>query len=92
MEIFKDFHYMQSFTLNLLRPKINLTTDSESKNDKAQDELNFGICHIEVDRNLMLYLNNETKVTGQWSLKYIKRIKKPIISNYTATEREVEDI
>lgn len=68
----------QSFELlgQLLRPKLILLTEYSSRNDKAQDELDFGICNVDVHRTITIFLSNVTEVTANWTLNYVKFPKK----------------
>ena len=52
----------QSFELlgQLMRPKLMLLTEFSSRNDKAQDELDFGICNVDVRRTITIFLSNIT--------------------------------
>lgn len=76
----------------LLRPKINLLTEKPSKNDKAMDEIDFGICNVDKSRSITVYLSNITDVTAKWSLNYVKFPKKAVVSQYTTTEWERENL
>lgn len=42
----------------LLRPKIVLLTEKESKNDYAMDEMEFGIVNVDKLRTIKVYLSN----------------------------------
>ena len=85
--------HTQKFILHgvLLRPKLVLQTMIKSKNDKGQDELDFGICHIESRREVVIYLSNITEVTANWRIEHMKVPTKPIVSKYTITKSEKED-
>jgi len=60
----------------LLRPKLQLKTETPSKNDKAMDELNFGVVNIAKFRTIKIFLCNQTEVTAKWKLNYVKFPKK----------------
>ena len=77
---------------NLLRPKIDLLTEKQSKNDKAWDELNFGKVHVDKFRTIRVYLTNVTEVSARWSLNYVKFPKKKTIGHKTITEWEEENL
>jgi hypothetical protein len=83
----------QKFFLDgaLLRPKIVLLTETDSKNDYAMDEMSFGVCNVDMFRTIKLYLSNETAVTAKWSLNYVKFPKKSNVSQYTTTKWEEEN-
>ena len=76
----------------LMRPKLMLLTEYSSQNDKAQDELDFGICNVDVHRNITIFLSNITEVNANWSLNYVKFPKKQTISKYTTTAWEEENL
>lgn len=76
----------------LLRPKVVLLTEKPSKNDKAMDELDFGICNVDKSRTIKVYLSNITEVTAKWKLNYITFPKTKIVSQYTTTEWERENL
>lgn len=84
----------QSFELlgQLMRPKLMLLTEYSSRNDKAQDELDFGICNVDVNRTITIFLSNITEVTANWTLNYVKFPKKQTISKYTTTAWEEENL
>jgi hypothetical protein len=84
----------QSFELlgQLMRPKLMLLTEYSSRNDKAQDELDFGICNVDVRRTITIFLSNITEVTANWALNYVKFPKKQTISKYTTTAWEEENL
>jgi len=84
----QDFHLMGQ----LLRPKIVLLTEKMSRNDKAQDELDFGICNVDKSRTITIYLSNITSVTANWTLNYVKFPKKQTVSKYTTTQWEEENL
>ena len=63
-----------------------------SKNDKAQDELDFGVCNVDKARTITIYLSNVTEVTANWQLNYIKFPKKQTVSKYTTTQWEEENL
>ena len=75
-----------------MRPKLNLLTEFSSRNDKAQDELDFGICNVDVHRTITIFLSNITEVTANWMLNYVKFPKKQTISKYTTTAWEEENL
>ena len=58
----------QKFALHgvLLRPKLILLTEKMSKNDKAQDEMEFGICNVDKHRTIKIFLSNITEVSANW--------------------------
>ena len=76
---------------SLLRPKIVLLTEKESKNDYAIDEMTFGVCNVDCFRTIKVYLSNVTDVTAKWSLNYVKFPKKTNVSKYTTTKWEEEN-
>ena len=76
----------------LLRPKIILLTEYSSRNDKAQDELDYGICNVDKTREITIFLSNITEVTANWTLNYVKFPKKQTISKYTTTAWEEENL
>ena len=76
---------------HLMRPKIVLLTENESKNDYAMDEMDFGVCNVDKKRTIKLYLSNITEVTAKWSLNYVKFPKKITVSKYTTTKWEEEN-
>ena len=84
----------QAFELigQLLRPKLMLLTEYSSRNDKAQDELDFGICNVDMKRTITIFLSNVTEVTANWMLNYVKFPKKQTISKYTTTMWEQENL
>mmetsp|Transcript_35776 Transcript_35776/g.47078 ORF Transcript_35776/g.47078 Transcript_35776/m.47078 type:complete len:89 (-) Transcript_35776:791-1057(-) len=69
---------VQAFHLlgQLLRPKLMLLTEYSSRNDKAQDELDFNVCNVDMKRTITIFLSNMTEVTANWSLNYVKFPKK----------------
>lgn len=75
-----------------MRPKLNLLTEYSSRNDKAQDELDFGTCNVDVHRTITIFLSNITEVTANWMLNYVKFPKKQTISKYTTTAWEEENL
>jgi len=85
---------MQSFNIlgQLLRPKLILLTEFSSRNDKAQDELDFGVCNVDMKRTITIFLSNITEVTANWMLNYVKFPKKQTISKYTTTAWEDENL
>ena len=85
---------MQSFNLlgQLLRPKLILLTEFSSRNDKAQDELDFAVCNVDMKRTITIFLSNITEVTANWMLNYVKFPKKQTISKYTTTAWEDENL
>lgn len=56
------------------------------------DELDFGVCNVDKQRTIKVYLSNITEVTAKWSLVYLKFPKKNIVSQYTTTEWERENL
>ena len=84
----------QSFSLvgQLMRPKLMLLTEYSSRNDKAQDELDFGICNVDMKRTITIFLSNVTEVTANWMLNYVKFPKKQTVSKYTTTMWEEENL
>lgn len=76
----------------LLRPKVELLTETPSKNDYAVDEMTFGVCNVDRFRTIRLYLSNATHVTAKWMLNYVKFPKKSAISKYTTTKWEEENL
>lgn len=84
----------QTFELfgQLLRPKLILLTEFSSRNDKAQDELDFGTCNVDVKRTITIFLSNITEPTANWMLNYVKFPKKQTISKYTTTAWEEENL
>lgn len=84
----------QKFSLHglLLRPKIILLTEYYSRNDKGQDELDFKTCNVDRHRTIRVYLSNITEVTANWSLNYVKFPKKTVVSKYTTTVWEEENL
>ena len=75
-----------------MRPKLILLTEFASRNDKAQDELDFGICNVDVKRTITIFLSNITEPTANWKLNYVKFPKKQTISKYTTTAWEEENL
>ena len=75
-----------------MRPKLILLTEYSSRNDKAQDELDFGICNVDMKRTITIFLSNVTEVTANWMLNYVKFPKKQTISKYTTTAWEEENL
>jgi len=69
-----------------------LLTEYSSRNDKAQDELDFGICNVDVKRTITIFLSNITEVTANWMLNYVKFPKKQTVSKYTTTVWEQENL
>lgn len=63
-----------------------------SKNDKAQDEIEFPICNVDRTRRIKIFLSNITEVSANWSLGYVKFPKKQTISKYTTTQWEEENL
>jgi len=64
----------------LLRPKVVLLTEKPSKNDKAMDELDLGICNVDKSRTIKVYLSNVTECNANWKLNYITFPKTKIVS------------
>jgi hypothetical protein len=56
------------------------------------DELDFGICNVDKGRTIKVYLSNVTEVTAKWKLNYITFPKTKIVSQYTTTEWERENL
>ena len=56
----------------LLRPMLVLQTEKPQKNDKAMDELDFGTVNVERSRTIKVFLSNQTDVTANWTLNYVK--------------------
>lgn len=75
-----------------MRPKIELLTENPSKNDKALDELDFGIVNIDKFRTIKVYISNITEVTAKWKLNYVKFPKKSTIGYNTTTPWEIENM
>ena len=75
-----------------MRPRLVLLTEKMSKNDKAQDELDFGICNVDKMRKIFIFLSNVTEVSANWSLSYVKFPKKQTVSKYTTTQWEEENL
>ena len=63
-----------------------------SKNDKAQDEMEFGMCNVDKHRTIKIFLSNITEVSANWTLNYVKFPKKQTISKYTTTQWEEENL
>jgi hypothetical protein len=84
----------QTFKLHgtLLRPKVVLLTEKDSKNDYAMDEMDFGTVNTEKHRTIKVFLSNQTEVTAKWQLNYVKFPKKTTISKYTTTIWEEENL
>jgi len=76
----------------LMRPKLLLLTEFSSRNDKAQDELDFSTCNVDMKRTITIFLSNITVVTANWMLNYVKFPKKATISKYTTTAWEEENL
>lgn len=76
----------------MLRPKVVLLTEKESLNEKAQHELDFGICNVDNYRHMNLFLSNITEVTARWRLNYVNFGKKATIGHNTTTVWEKENI
>lgn len=76
----------------MLRPKLVLLTEKAAKNDKAMDELSFGVCNVDMHRTIKVFLSNITEVTAKWQLNYVKFAKKTTISKYTTTRWENENM
>ena len=76
----------------LLRPKLELLTDKPAKNDKALDELDFGVVNVDKHRTIRVFLTNVTEVTGKWRLNYVAFPKKSTIGYSTTTPWEVENM
>ena len=69
-----------------------LLTEVPSKNDKAQDEIDFGICNVDKFREIRIFLSNPTEVSANWNLNYVKLAKKQTVSKYTTTQWEEENL
>ena len=69
-----------------------LLTEKMSRNDKAQDELDFGICNVDKVRKISIFLSNTTEVSANWKLNYVKFPKKQTVSKYTTTQWEEENL
>jgi len=76
----------------LLRPKVVLLTEKDSKNDYAMDELDFGTVNVDRLRTIKVFLSNQTEVTAKWQLNYVKFPKKNKISDFTTTKWEEENL
>lgn len=74
-----------------MRPRVELLTEVEAKNDYAMDEMDFGVCNVDRHRVIKLYLSNVTPVTAKWALNYVKFPKKTTVSKYTETHWEEEN-
>ena len=84
----------QTFKLmgSLLRPKVVLLTEKDSKNDFAIDEMDFGTVNVDKHRTIKVFLSNQTEVTAKWRLNYVKFPKKATVSKYTTTKWEEENL
>jgi len=76
----------------LLRPKLELLTEKPSKNDKALDELDFGVVNVDKFRTIRVYLSNITEVSAKWKLNYVSFPKKSTIGHSTTTPWEIENM
>ena len=76
----------------LLRPKLELLTEKRSKNDKAMDELDFGIVNVDKFRTIKVFLSNVTEPTARWKLNYVSFPKKSTIGYSTTTPWEQENM
>jgi hypothetical protein len=76
----------------LLRPKVVLLTEKDSKNDYAMDEMDFGTVNVDRFRTIKVFLSNQTEVTAKWQLNYVKFPKKNTISKFTTTKWEEENL
>mmetsp|Transcript_3584 Transcript_3584/g.2610 ORF Transcript_3584/g.2610 Transcript_3584/m.2610 type:complete len:224 (+) Transcript_3584:1049-1720(+) len=76
----------------LLRPLLRLLTEKPSKNDKAWDELDFGVVNVAKWRTVKVFLSNSTEVTARWKLNYVKFPKKQTIGHSTTTPWEQENM
>ena len=56
------------------------------------DELSFGVCNVDKQRTITVFLSNITEVTAKWQLNYVKFAKKQTISKYTTTQWEDENL
>lgn len=84
----------QAFKIHghLLRPKVVLLTEKDSKNDYAMDEMDFGTVNVDRLRTIKVFLSNQTEVTAKWQLNYVKFPKKNKISDFTTTKWEEENL
>lgn len=76
----------------MLRPKVVLLTEKDSKNDFALDEMDFGIVNVDRNRTIKVFLSNQTEVNAKWQLNYVKFPKKTTISKFTTTVWEEENL
>jgi len=76
----------------LLRPKLELLTEKPSKNDKALDELDFGIVNVDKFRTIRVFLSNVTEPIAKWKLNYVAFPKKSTIGHSTTTPWEIENM
>jgi len=76
----------------LLRPKLELLTEKKAKNDKAMDELDFGVVNVDKFRTIKVFLSNITEPTARWKLNYVSFPKKQTIGYSTTTPWEVENM
>lgn len=51
---------------SLLRPKVVLLTEKDSKNDYAMDEMDFGTVNVDRFRTIKVFLSNQTEVNAKW--------------------------
>jgi hypothetical protein len=82
----------QSFELEgaLLRPVLAFNTIGyEGK--KADETLDFGVCHIKNFNQKAVFLANISKVPATWNLNYMKYPVKATIAMATMTKLEIED-
>ena len=79
---------------NLLRPYISINMKGVKKNEIAEEEFDFGTVYMDKERTKMvvLYLRNESKVTGKWTLNYVKIVPKSTLGLKTITRLEKENI
>jgi hypothetical protein len=76
----------------LLRPKLEFLTEKRSKNDKAVDELDFGVVNVDKFRTIRVFLANVTEPTAKWKLNYVAFPKKSTIGYSTTTPWEIENM
>ena len=62
------------------------------KNDKALDEIDFGIVNVDKFRTIKVFLSNTTELTSKWKLNYVKFPKKSTIGYNTLTPWEKENL
>lgn len=76
----------------LLRPRLKVQTEKPTKNDYAQDELDFGLVNIDGYKKLVFFLVNDTFVTANWTLNYVKFPAKSNLGFKTITPLEQENL